>query len=69
MKFIFFTDLHLCQGTDSPKGAALCFESMLGHDPEFLINGGDLGITTEGTDSLISCTDQRAALRSAEDHN
>jgi 3',5'-cyclic-AMP phosphodiesterase len=47
MKFIFFTDLHLCQGTDSPKGAALCFESMLGHDPEFLINGGDLGITTE----------------------
>ncbi|MFT5368865.1 MAG: Icc protein [Candidatus Latescibacterota bacterium] len=47
MKFIYFTDIHLCQGEDSPKGVELCFESMLSHNPEFLINGGDLGITEE----------------------
>lgn len=47
MKFIYFTDLHLCQGKDSKKGARQCFKSMLSHSPEFLINGGDLGITDE----------------------
>ena len=47
MKFIYFTDIHLCQGIDSQLGVEQCFESMLSHDPEFLINGGDLGIEPE----------------------
>lgn len=47
MKFIYFTDIHLCGGFDSDKGFALCLESMLSHDPKLLVNGGDLGITPE----------------------
>ena len=47
MKFIYFTDIHLCEGFDSDKGFALCLESMLAHDPKLLINGGDLGVTPE----------------------
>jgi Icc protein len=47
MKFIYFTDIHLCQGKDSSKGIERCFESMMRHNPEFLINGGDLGIVDE----------------------
>jgi len=50
MTFIYFTDLHLCQGEDSQKGVEFCFDSMLQHNPEFLINGGDLGITQEAID-------------------
>ena len=49
MKFIYFTDIHLWQGLDSKLGVEKCFESMLGHSPEFLINGGDLGIENEAT--------------------
>jgi 3',5'-cyclic-AMP phosphodiesterase len=47
MKFIYFTDIHLYQGEDFEKGIELCFESMLSHNPEFLINGGDLGIVDD----------------------
>ena len=47
MQFIYFTDIHLCQGENSKKGIELCFESMQKHNPEFFINGGDLGITDE----------------------
>ena len=44
MKFIYFTDIHLCEGTDSRQGFAACLEAMLAHNPQLLINGGDLGI-------------------------
>jgi hypothetical protein len=47
MKFIYFTDIHLCEGHDSRLGLERCLDSMLGHDPELLICGGDLGITPE----------------------
>lgn len=47
MKFIYFTDIHLYQGEQSQKGIELCFESMMSHNPEFLINGGDLGLVDE----------------------
>ena len=50
MKFIYFTDIHLCQGYDSQMGVEKCFESMLKQEPEFLINGGDLGIAPEAID-------------------
>ena len=42
MKFIYFTDIHLCEGTDSRQGFAACLEAMLAHNPQLLINGGDL---------------------------
>jgi hypothetical protein len=47
MKFIYFTDIHLCEGRDSSKGFERCLDSMLSHRPQLLINGGDLGITPE----------------------
>ena len=47
MKFIYFTDIHLFQGEDFQTGIELCFDSMLSHNPDFLINGGDLGIVDE----------------------
>ena len=47
MKFIYFTDIHLCQGYDSEIGVEKCFESMFKQEPAFLINGGDLGIEPE----------------------
>jgi len=47
MKFIYFTDIHLHEGHDSRLGFERCLESMLGHDPELLLCGGDLGITPE----------------------
>jgi hypothetical protein len=47
MKFIYFTDIHLFQGHDFQIGFERCLESMLSHDPQLLINGGDLGITPE----------------------
>ena len=47
MKFIYFTDIHLCEGRDSSKGFERCLDSMLSHGPQLLINGGDLGITPE----------------------
>ena len=47
MKFIYFTDIHLCEGTDSRQGFAACLEAMLAHNPQLLINGGDLGINPE----------------------
>ena len=47
MKFIYFTDVHLCEGHDSRLGLERCLDSMLGHDPELLVCGGDLGITPE----------------------
>lgn len=45
MKFIYFTDIHLCEGFDSDKGFERCLDSMLAHDPALLVNGGDLGVT------------------------
>jgi 3',5'-cyclic-AMP phosphodiesterase len=47
VKFAFFTDIHLCQGTDSKEGFLECLDSMISHEPQFLVNGGDLGITPE----------------------
>jgi hypothetical protein len=47
MKFAYFTDIHLCEGRDSREGFERCLESMLSHDPQVLVNGGDLGITPE----------------------
>ena len=47
MKFIYFTDIHLDSGIDAFRGFELCVESMLEHQPEVLINGGDLGLTPE----------------------
>ena len=47
MKFIYFTDIHLDTGIDALRGFELCVESMLAHQPEALVNGGDLGVTTE----------------------
>ena len=47
MKFIYFTDIHLDTGINAQKGFELCVESMLVHQPEVLINGGDLGLTPE----------------------
>ena len=46
MKFIYFTDIHLDTGIDARAGFERCVESMLAHQPEALINGGDLGITS-----------------------
>ena len=31
MKFIYFTDIHLCEGRDSSKGFERCLDSMLSH--------------------------------------
>ncbi len=47
MKFIYFTDIHLDSGIDAFRGFELCVESMLEHQPEVLINGGDVGLTPE----------------------
>ncbi len=47
MKFIYFTDIHLSEGRDAGPGFARCLESMLAHDPQVLVNGGDLGITPD----------------------
>jgi hypothetical protein len=47
MKFIYFTDIHLCEGRDYSKGFERCLDSMLSHSPQLLVNGGDLGITPE----------------------
>ena len=47
MKFIYFTDIHLDSGIDAFRGFEMCVESMLEHQPEALINGGDLGLTPE----------------------
>ena len=47
MKFAYFTDIHLCEGRDSRVGFERCLASMLEHDPELLICGGDLGVTPE----------------------
>ena len=49
MKFVYFTDIHLCEGRDSEPGFKTCIESMLAHEPEVLVNGGDLGITPAAT--------------------
>ena len=47
MKLTYFTDIHLCEGHDFRRGFERCLESMLSHQPQLLINGGDLGITPE----------------------
>ena len=47
LKFIYFTDIHLCEGIDSRQGFATCLESMLEHKPQLLVNGGDLGIDSK----------------------
>jgi Icc protein len=47
MRFIYFTDIHLCEGHDSRLGLERCLDSMLGHSPELLVCGGDLGVKSE----------------------
>ena len=47
MRFAYFTDVHLCEGHDSELGFERCLESMLSHDPQLLVCGGDLGVTPE----------------------
>ena len=47
MKFVYFTDIHLGEGRDSRLGFERCLEAMLAHEPEVLVNGGDLGVTPE----------------------
>ena len=47
MKFIYFTDIHLDTGINAFRGFELCVESMLVHQPAALVNGGDLGVTSE----------------------
>ena len=47
MRFAYFTDVHLCEGHDSDIGFERCLASMLSHDPQLLICGGDLGVTPE----------------------
>ena len=57
VKFIYFTDIHLCEGFDFRKGFEICLNSMLDHNPQVLVNGGDLGITAEAIalyDELIA---------------
>ncbi len=44
MKLAYFTDIHLCEGHDFRRGFERCLESMFSHQPQLLINGGDLGI-------------------------
>ena len=56
MKFIYFTDIHLCEGRDSEPGFKTCIESMLAHEPEVLVNGGDLGITPAATSLYAELT-------------
>ena len=47
MRFAYFTDVHLCEGQDSGIGFERCLASMLSHDPQLLVCGGDLGVTPE----------------------
>jgi 3',5'-cyclic-AMP phosphodiesterase len=56
MRFIYFTDIHLCEGFDSRKGLERCLDSMLGHSPELLVCGGDLGVTPEAVDLYAEVT-------------
>ena len=52
MKFIYFTDIHLDSGIDAFRGFELCVESMLEHQPEVLINGGDVGLIARGASAI-----------------
>ena len=56
MKFVYFTDIHLCEGRDSEPGFKTCIEAMLAHEPEVLVNGGDLGITPAATSLYAELT-------------
>ena len=47
MRFIFFTDIHLLENTDSIIGFEKCLDRMIAFEPALLINGGDLGVTPE----------------------
>ena len=58
MKFIYFTDIHLCEGRDSRRGFERCLDSMLSHQPQLLINGGDLGITPEAISLYDELTEE-----------
>lgn len=51
MRFIYFTDIHLDEGVDSRQSFERCLESMLAHEPQLLINGGDVGVTPEAIDA------------------
>ena len=50
MRFIFFTDIHLLENTDSIIGFEKCLDRMIAFEPELLINGGDLGVTPEAVE-------------------
>ena len=57
VRFIYFTDIPLCEGVDFRQGFETCLDSMLDHNPQVLVNGGDLGITAEALalyDELIT---------------
>ena len=56
MRFIYFTDIHLCEGHDSRLGLERCLDSMLGHSLELLVCGGDLGVTPEAVDLYTEVT-------------
>ena len=58
MKFIYFTDIHLCEGRDYSKGFERCLDSMLNHGPQLLVNGGDLGITPEALSLYDELTEE-----------
>ncbi len=47
MRFVYFTDVHLCEGSDYRMGFEQCIASMLSHQPQVLVCGGDLGVTPE----------------------
>ena len=47
MRFAYFTDIHLREGYDSDLGFERCLGSMLAHEPQLLVCGGDLGVTPE----------------------
>ena len=51
MRFVFFTDIHLLENKDSIIGFEKCLDRMLAFDPQLLINGGDLGVTTEAVNT------------------
>ncbi len=50
MRFIFFTDIHLLENTDSIIGFEKCLDRMIAFEPELLINGGDLGVTPKAVE-------------------
>ena len=51
MRFVFFTDIHLLENKDSIIGFEKCLDRMLAFGPQLLINGGDLGVTSQAVNT------------------